>query len=134
MKQLILVVEDDKMIRELLSLYLEKNGYEVILAKDGQEGKELFTKHEPCLVILDLMLPKVSGEEICVWIREQKKNEVSIIMLTAKSSNADKINGLQIGADDYVSKPFSPGELMARVEAVMRRSGQFCQKKSLTTD
>ncbi|MBU9722603.1 MULTISPECIES: response regulator transcription factor [Bacillaceae] len=130
MKQLVLVVEDDEMIRNLVEIYLEKEGYDVITAGDGEEAKEMFLQHSPCLVLLDLMLPKVSGEEVCQWIREQEKNEVSIIMLTAKISSEDKINGLKIGADDYVIKPFSPEELMARVEAVLRRGGQFCQKIS----
>ncbi|WP_078594744.1 response regulator transcription factor [Evansella clarkii] len=129
-KQLVLVVEDDEMIRELLATYLEKQGYEVLTAEDGEEAIEKFQLNSPCLVILDLMLPKVSGEEVCRWIREQERNEVSIIMLTAKVSSEEKINGLKIGADDYVIKPFSPDELMARVEAVLRRGGQFCQKIS----
>lgn len=127
-KQLVLVVEDDEMIRELVEIYLEKQGYEVITAGDGEEAKKKFQQYSPCLVILDLMLPKLSGEEVCHWIREQERNEVSIIMLTAKISSEEKIHGLKIGADDYVIKPFSPDELMARVEAVMRRGGQFCQK------
>jgi len=130
MKQLVLVVEDDKMIKDLIKIYLEKNNYEVITAADGEEAKQLFTIHSPCLVLLDLMLPKVSGEDICQWIRLQERNEVSIIMLTAKTSSSQKINGLKMGADDYVTKPFSPNELMARVEAVLRRGGQFCQKIS----
>ncbi|UTR11559.1 response regulator transcription factor [Evansella sp. LMS18] len=129
-KQLVLVVEDDEMIRELLATYLEKQGYEVLTAEDGEEAIEKFQLNSPCLVILDLMLPKVSGEEVCRWIRGQERNEVSIIMLTAKVSSEEKINGLKMGADDYVIKPFSPDELMARVEAVLRRGGQFCQKIS----
>ncbi|WP_280771475.1 response regulator transcription factor [Salipaludibacillus daqingensis] len=128
MKQLVLVVEDDKMIRDLIKIYLEKNNYDVIIATDGEEAKRQFMMHSPCLVILDLMLPKISGEEICQWIRQHEKHEVSIIMLTAKISSTQKIEGLKIGADDYVTKPFSPNELMARVEAVMRRGGQYCQK------
>lgn len=127
MKQLVLIVEDDKMIRDLIKIYLEKNQYDVITAADGEEAKQQFTMHSPCLVILDLMLPKISGEEICKWIREEQY-DVSIIMLTAKTSSSQKIKGLQMGADDYVTKPFSPNELMARVEAVMRRGGQSCQK------
>ncbi|MCE7793957.1 response regulator transcription factor [Salipaludibacillus sp. CUR1] len=128
MKQLVLVVEDDDMIRELIEIYLNKNGYEVITAADGEEAMEKFTLYSPCLVLLDLMLPKVSGEDICQWIREQERNEVSLIMITAKTSSDQKIKGLKMGADDYVTKPFSPNELMARIEAVLRRGGQFCQK------
>src|SRR5690606_10138880 len=78
--------------------------------------------------ILDLMLPKLSGEEFCGWVKEQAANEVSIIMLSAKAKVEDRINGLKIGADDYLTKPFDPDELIAHVEAVMRRTGQFCQK------
>ncbi|MBB5174048.1 response regulator transcription factor [Texcoconibacillus texcoconensis] len=130
MKQQVLVVEDDEMIRQLVQIHLEKEGYQVFTASDGEEAKDQFLIHSPCLVILDLMLPKLSGEEVCQWIKEQERNEVSIIMLTAKVSSEEKIHGLKIGADDYVIKPFSPEELMARVEAVLRRGGQFCQKIS----
>src|SRR5690606_21784597 len=128
MKQTVLVVEDDKMIRELINIYLTKAGYEVIEAEDGEAAKEVFLKKHPCLVILDLMLPKTSGEEFCQWVRSQERNEVSIIMLSAKSRTEDKINGLKIGADDYVVNPFEPEELLAHMEAVLRRTGQFCQK------
>lgn len=128
MKQTILVVEDDHMIRDLISIYLTKAGYEVVEAADGEAAKEVFFKEHPCLIILDLMLPKVSGEEFCTWVRAQERNEVSIIMLSAKSRTEDKINGLKMGADDYVVKPFEPEELLAHIEAVLRRTGQFCQK------
>lgn len=129
MKQSILVVEDDEMIRNLIRIYLDKNGYEVIEAGDGETAKQLFLQHHPCLIILDLMLPKISGEQFCHWIREDMNNsEVSIIMLSAKSQVGDKINGLKIGADNYVTKPFNPDELVAHVEAMLRRSGQSCQK------
>ncbi len=131
MKQTILVVEDDKMIRKLIKIYLNKAGYEVVEAEDGEEAKEVFLTEHPCLIILDLMLPKLSGEEFCTWVREQERNEVSIIMLSAKSRTEDKINGLKIGADDYIVKPFEPEELLAHIEAVLRRTGQFCQKISL---
>lgn len=100
MKQTVLVVEDDHMIRKLINIYLTKAGYDVVEAADGEEAKELFLAKHPCLVILDLMLPKLSGEEFCTWVREQERNEVSIIMLSAKSRTEDKINGLKIGADD----------------------------------
>ncbi|MGJ9384621.1 response regulator transcription factor [Salipaludibacillus sp. CF4.18] len=130
MEQLVLVVEDDEMIRDLIRIYLQKNKYRVITARDGEEAKELFLMHSPCLVILDLMLPKLSGESVCKWIRDMERNEISIIMLTAKTSSEHKIKGLKMGADDYITKPFSPNELMARIEAVLRRGGQFCQKIS----
>ncbi|GGD23337.1 response regulator transcription factor [Pontibacillus salipaludis] len=128
MKQTILIVEDDKMIRQLVALYLHKEGYETVEASDGEEAKQVFLTHHPCLVILDLMLPGVSGEEICEWIRDQERNEVSIVMLSAKAKTSDKITGLRMGADDYITKPFDPDELVAHVEAVLRRTGQFCHK------
>ncbi len=128
MKQTIMVVEDDQMIRNLIGIYLKKNGYEVVEASDGEEAKEVFLAHRPCLIILDLMLPKVSGETFCTWIREQKHNEVSVIMLSAKVRIDDRITGLKLGADAYMTKPFDPNELIAQVEAVLRRTGQFCQK------
>ncbi|MBY7142486.1 response regulator transcription factor [Virgibacillus sp. NKC19-3] len=128
MKQTIMVVEDDKMIRELIAIYLEKAGYDVIEAVDGEDAKQAFLTYHPCLILLDLMLPKMSGEEFCTWVREQERNEVSIIMVSAKARTNDKINGLKMGADDYLTKPFDPEELVAHVEAVLRRTGQFCQK------
>ncbi|MFD1039997.1 response regulator transcription factor [Virgibacillus byunsanensis] len=128
MKQTVLVVEDDKMIRDLVRIYLEKYNYDVVEAADGEVAKEVFLNHHPCLIILDLMLPKISGEEFCEWVREQERNEVSIIMLSAKARIEDKIAGLKMGADDYITKPFDPNELMAHVEAVLRRTVQFCQK------
>lgn len=126
--QTILVVEDDQMIRQLIKIYLEKNQFDVIEAADGEEAKEAFMDHHPCLVILDLMLPKVSGEEFCQWMKGQKHYDTSIIMLSAKSRIGDKIAGLNMGADSYVTKPFDPEELIAHVEAVLRRTGHFCQK------
>ena|SRR5690554_366784 len=128
MDQTILVVEDDKMIRELIRIYLTKAGYEVVEAADGEAAKEVFLTKHPCLIVLDLMLPKLSGEEFCSWVRAQQRNEVSIIMLSAKSRTEDRINGLKIGADDYLVKPFEPEVLLAHIEAVLRRTGQFCQK------
>lgn len=128
MKQRILVVEDDRMIRNLIKINLENNGYDVVEAADGSEAKDVFLETHPCLVILDLMLPKVSGEEFFEWVRAQGRNEVSFIMLSAKSRVSDKIKGLKMGADDYITKPFEPDELAAHVEAVLRRTDQFCQK------
>ncbi len=128
MKQTVLVVEDDKMIRELIHIYLTKAGYDVVEASDGEVAKEIFLTKHPCLIILDLMLPKLSGEDFCKWIRAQERNEVSIIMLSAKSRTEDKIKGLKLGADDYIVKPFDLEELLAHIEAVLRRTGQFCQK------
>lgn len=128
MKQKILVVEDDHMIRNLIKINLENNNYDVVEAADGAEAKNVFLDAHPCLVILDLMLPKVSGEEFFEWVREQERNEVSFIILSAKSRVSDKVKGLKMGADDYITKPFEPDELVAHVEAVLRRTGQFCQK------
>lgn len=127
-KQTIMVVEDDKMIRELIVIYLKKSGYEVVVASDGEEAKAIFLKHQPCLIILDLMLPKISGEAFYEWMREQEQNHISVIMLSAKARIDDKISGLRLGADAYMTKPFDPNELIAQVEAVLRRTGHFCQK------
>lgn len=116
----ILVVEDEKNISDVIKAYLEKENYNVFLAYDGEEAIEVFKREELHLIILDLMLPKISGEEICSYIRNT--SEIPIIMLTAKSDEDDKIEGLSIGADDYVVKPFSPRELVGRVKALIRRS------------
>lgn len=128
MKEIVLVVEDDPMIRNLVKIYLEKNDYLVVEAGDGEEAKDKFIENHPCLIILDLMLPKVSGEEFCEWVRNQENRDVSIIMLSAKARVDDKIAGLKMGADTYITKPFDPNELIAHVEAVLRRTGQYCQK------
>jgi len=117
---LILLVEDEKNISDVVKAYLEKENYKVIRAFNGQEALELFNLHEPDLIILDLMLPKISGEEVCSMIRST--SHVPIIMLTAKSHEDDKIEGLTIGADDYLVKPFSPRELVSRVKALLRRA------------
>lgn len=128
MKQTILVVEDDQMIRDLIRIYLEKENYLVVEAIDGEVAKTAFLTHHPCLIILDLMLPKVSGEEFCTWVRAQKQGDISIIMLSAKARVEDKIVGLDMGADAYMTKPFDPNELIAQVKAVIRRTGQSCEK------
>ncbi len=119
-KKKVLVVDDEVKIAEAVTAYLEKSGYEVILAQDGEKALELFGKQNPDLVVLDLMLPKLSGEEVCKAIR--RTSRVPIIMLTAKIDLDDKITGLEIGADDYITKPFSPRELVARVNSLFRRS------------
>jgi DNA-binding response OmpR family regulator len=126
----ILVVEDDAKIRKLIKIFLEKEGYEVIEAGDGEEGKRLFKEYDPCFAILDLMLPEIQGEELCKWIREDEKSDIGIILVTAKTSENDRISGLKTGADDYVTKPFSPTELVTRVETVLRRTSNRCQKLS----
>lgn len=126
----VLVVEDDAKIRNLVKIYLTREGYEVFEAMNGLEAKEKIQQLDPCILILDLMLPKISGEAICQWVREDLQSMMPIIMLTAKVSEKDRIQGLKLGADDYVTKPFSPAELMARVEAVLRRTANRCQKLS----
>lgn len=115
----ILVVDDEFKIFEAVQAYLENSNYEVFTALDGEEALRQFQKVNPDLVILDLMLPKITGEEVCQTIR--KKSRIPIIMLTAKVHEDDKINGFNIGADDYLIKPFSPRELVARVGNLLRR-------------
>ncbi len=124
----ILIVEDDEKIRKLVKVYLENEGYEVWEAQDGEDAQNKFMRYDPCFVILDLMLPKISGEQVCSWIREDLKADIPIIMLTAKVEEKDRIKGLEMGADDYVTKPFSPKELVIRVETVLRRTAQRCSK------
>ena len=114
----ILIVEDEASIAEVVSAYARREGYETVTAADGLEALEIFERDEIDLIILDLMLPKLNGEEVCRRIRE--KSSVPIIMLTAKSSESDVVYGLDTGANDYVSKPFSPRVLMARVRAQLR--------------
>jgi DNA-binding response OmpR family regulator len=116
----ILVVEDEEKIMEVVKSFLESKGFLVISARDGKKAIEIFEKENFSMVLLDLMLPLLSGEEVCKFIR--KKSRVPIIMLTAKSDESDMLQGLGIGADDYITKPFSLKTLYARIEAVMRRS------------
>lgn len=116
----ILVVDDERKIVDVVRSYLEHEGYEVHVAYDGEQAMLLLDKEQPSLVILDLMLPDISGEDICRAIRKQSR--VPVIMLTAKVEEEDILKGLDIGADDYVTKPFSPRQLVARVKAVLRRA------------
>lgn len=118
----ILVVDDEQKIVEVVKSYLEHSGYEVYSAYDGRQALKLFEKVAPSLIILDLMLPDISGEDICRSIR--KESRVPIIMLTAKVEEEDILKGLGIGADDYITKPFSPKQLVARVNAVLRRMSE----------
>ncbi len=117
----ILVVDDERPIAEILKYNLEKEGYEVVLAYDGEEALERLEQDHPDLVLLDIMLPKKDGFTVCREIRAQKK-AIPIIMLTARETEIDKVLGLELGADDYVTKPFSARELLARVKAILRRS------------
>ena len=116
----ILVVDDDLNICELLRVYLEKEGYEVVIANDGSAAVTVFREENPSLVLLDIMLPKLDGWQVCREIR--KFSETPIIMLTAKGEVFDRVLGLELGADDYVVKPFDTKEIVARIKAVLRRS------------
>lgn len=115
----VLIVDDDKNICELLRLYLEKDGYATVIANDGDEAVKAFNAQEPDIILLDVMLPKLDGWQVCREIR--KTSQVPIIMLTAKGETFDKVFGLELGADDYITKPFDAKEVVARIKAVMRR-------------
>ena len=121
MKNKVLVVDDEQSIVTLLQYNLEQAGFEVLTAMDGQEGKELAETESPDIIVLDLMLPKLDGMEVCKQLR-QKNIMIPILMLTAKDDELDKIIGLELGADDYMVKPFSPREVIARVKAILRRT------------
>ena len=122
----VLIVEDDANIRELLQLYLEKDGYAVTLAADGGQGLEKFRSIKPDLVLLDVMMPVMDGWEVCKAIRAE--GDTPVIMLTAKGETDDKVQGLKSGADDYITKPFEMKELLARIEAVLRRADRACEE------
>ena len=117
----ILIIEDEHSIATLLSYNLVQAGFETVVANDGKEGYELALKENFALIVLDLMLPSMDGVEVCKLLRQQKVN-TPIIMLTAKDDEFDKVLGLELGADDYMTKPFSPREVVARIKAVLRRS------------
>jgi len=116
----VVVIDDEQSVRDVVRGYLENDGFVVFTAEDGREGLALTARVKPALVVLDLMLPDVSGEEICRDIRT--RSDVPILMLTAKASEDNRVDGLRLGADDYLTKPFSPRELVARVHAVLRRT------------
>ena len=124
----VLIVEDDPNIRELLQMYLEKDGYAVTLATDGGQGLEKFRSIKPDLVLLDVMMPVMDGWAVCKAIRAE--GNTPVIMLTAKGETDDKVQGLKAGADDYVTKPFEMKELLARIEAVLRRSDRGSEEKT----
>ena len=121
MSQKILIIEDEEGIIHLLNLYLKNAGYDVVAARDGADGLALHAREHPDLVILDIMLPAIDGFEVCRRIRQWSKTP--ILMLTARGSEDDRIQGLDLGADDYLVKPFSPRELVSRVRAILRRVG-----------
>lgn len=118
----ILIADDDRNICELLKIYLEKEGCNVVLAGNGEEALLKFDEEEPDILLLDVMMPRLDGWQVCRELR--KKSEVPIIMITAKGETFDKVLGLELGADDYVVKPFEPKEIVARVKAVLRRTGK----------
>ena len=133
-KEKLLVVEDEVDIRELISFNLEMCGYEVIRAADGLEGWEKARSENPDLIILDLMLPGIDGFEVCKRLRSEKATQsMPVIMLTARSEEESMVKGLELGADDYVTKPFSPRVLVARVKAVLRRKGVLKETTSHRT-
>ena len=127
MAQTVLIVEDDRNIAELLQMYLEKEGYAVAVANDGGEGLAKFRSVKPDLVLLDVMMPVMDGWAVCKAIRAD--SQTPIIMLTAKGETGDKVMGLKTGADDYITKPFEMREVLARIEAVLRRSGSVTPEK-----
>ncbi|MDH4340876.1 MAG: response regulator transcription factor, partial [Thermoleophilia bacterium] len=116
----VLVVDDEPIVREVVVRYLVREGHETLEAADGNAARDAIEREEPDLVVLDVMLPGTDGLELCRWIRA--RSELPVIMLTARGEEADRIVGLELGADDYVTKPFSPRELAARVRSVLRRS------------
>lgn len=124
----VLVIEDNRSIRELLQMYLEKAGYAVTTAEDGRQGLEKYHAIKPDMILLDLMLPVLDGWQVCRVIRQE--GDTPIIMLTAKSEVDDKIDGLKAGADDYITKPFEMREVLARIEAVLRRGASPRKEKS----
>ena len=125
----ILVVDDNEQIVDILSQYIKKEGWPILTAKTGEEALSLFNAAEPSLILLDIMLPGMDGLEVCRCIR--RVSSVPILMITAKDEDADRILGLDIGADDYIVKPFSPGEVMARIRAVLRRIPAAEEKEML---
>ncbi|MDR0294421.1 MAG: response regulator transcription factor [Oscillospiraceae bacterium] len=127
-----LIIEDDRNIAELLRLYMEKDGFSVLTAGDGRAGLKLFADTSPAIVLLDLMLPLTDGWEVCREIRAQGRTPV--IMITAKTETFDKVQGLEMGADDYIGKPFDMKEVMARVHAVLRRAGGGDKPRRLAFD
>jgi two-component system, OmpR family, response regulator ResD len=116
----VLVVDDEPLVREVVVRYLEHQGYRTLEADDGVVARKLLERHDPSLVVLDLMLPGMDGLELCRWIRN--RSQLPVIMLTARGEEADRIVGLDLGADDYITKPFSPRELVARIRSVLRRA------------
>jgi len=130
----ILIVEDDKKTASLIALYLEREGFQTLIAYDGQQALELAQRHKPLFVILDLMLPVLDGWEVCRQLRQS--SDVPTLILSAREDEVDRVSGLTLGADDYVVKPFSPRELVARVKAILRRGrlGPTREKQLLSVE
>lgn len=126
----ILIVEDEESIRGFLKINLNRNGFEILEADNGEDGLEILEVEDPTLIILDVMLPGIDGFEVCKIVREKRDN-IGIIMLSAKGQEMDKIMGLEYGADDYIVKPFNPMELLLRIKAILRRIGANKEKKLL---
>jgi two-component system, OmpR family, alkaline phosphatase synthesis response regulator PhoP len=124
-KPTILIIDDEKDLNELVRYNLEKDHFDVICATEGRSGLQIATRHRPDLILLDLMMPGMDGLEVCRQLRaDDRTRRIPVIMLTARATEADRVVGLEMGADDYVIKPFSPRELVARVKAVLRRTSQ----------
>jgi two-component system alkaline phosphatase synthesis response regulator PhoP len=132
MDSLILIVDDEPQISAVLSAYLINSGYRTVIAQDGKSALELYEAKKPALILLDLNLPGKDGFEVCQTIRQD--SDVPIIMLTARSEETDKLVGLELGADDYIVKPFSPREVVARVKTVLRRSGAGAESQVIKSD
>ncbi|MDR2899118.1 MAG: response regulator YycF [Clostridiales bacterium] len=132
MSRKVLVVDDEKNIVDIVSFNLKKEGYEVLTGSDGEEGLKKALEEDPDLILLDIMMPKLDGFEVCKKIREKK--DTPIIMLTARAEEVDKVLGLELGADDYVTKPFGVRELMARVKANIRRKAQSVTESNESTE
>src|ERR1700722_19234445 len=122
----VLVVDDEPIVRDVIVRYLQRDGFTTLEAADGDRARELIETGDPTLVVLDVMLPGTDGLELCRWIRS--RSDLPVIMLTARGEESDRIVGLELGADDYVTKPFSPRELTARVRTVLRRAGSSGEK------
>ncbi|MFS0780156.1 response regulator transcription factor [Bacillus sp. 1P06AnD] len=126
----VLIVEDDRQVRNVIKLHLQKAGFELLEAEDSESARMQFLKHDPCFLVMDLILPDEDGYDLCNWVRNELKSNVPIMIVSARNSEEDRIKGLMEGADDFLSKPFSPGELVARVETVLRRTANRCSKIS----
>jgi DNA-binding response OmpR family regulator len=123
----ILVVDDDVVVRDVVVRYLEHEGMQTLQASDGEHAQRIILDEAPHLVILDVMMPRINGLDLCAWIRS--RGETPVILLTARGEESDRINGLELGADDYVVKPFSPRELVVRVKAILRRTGVVLKRE-----